>query len=277
VADRFVIDCGSRSIKLHRAGAGGVTLLAMRSWDPLRDGGSVRRVGTLLSDLAQALPSRSAVHVVGTAAARRDTQVAAAIAGAAQALGWSYETLSHRAEADLILDAFGRRRDCDIVNAGGGSIQLVHSSGAVALLGFGISDLNRLHGLDLPPAGRRPQAAVEHVLGHLPAMSATFVYTGGEFSYLRALGAAIAGDGSCAASEFLRVAEIADGMDFATLERLSPFDAGWMSGAVASNAIMRACLVRSGAAHYYASDINIGDGIIARLSGRRAPAPDHDH
>jgi hypothetical protein len=57
-------------------------------------------------------------------------------------------------------------------------------------------------------------------------------------------------------------------MESGELERLSPFDAGWCSGAVASNAIVRACLEQCDCGYYFASDINIADGIISSLARR---------
>lgn len=264
---QYVIDCGSRSIKLHEARAEAVSLQATRSWDPINDARNVARVGELLADLTKGLPAVSAIHVVGTAAARRDPDVAAAIAAACAALGWTYETLSHETEARLILGAFAAA-DRDIVNAGGGSIQIVRPDGEAALLGFGISDLNARFELGGPAAERRLEAAFEFVLRALPAMPRSFIYSGGELSYLLAMGAEVDRDGRCMADEFERVASLVDAMEMAELELLSPFDAGWVRGAVASNVIVRACLAQSGQDHYYASDVNIGDGIIAGLAGR---------
>src|SRR5690606_29026925 len=99
---QFVIDCGSRSIKLHEAAGGAVSLWATRSWDPINDARHASRVGELFADLTRDLPEISTIHVVGTAAARRDPGVAGAIASACSTMGWSYETLSHEAEAALI-------------------------------------------------------------------------------------------------------------------------------------------------------------------------------
>lgn len=121
---QFVIDCGSRSIKLHEARPGAVTLRATRSWDPINDAATVGSVEALLADLTKGL-AVPAIHVVGTAAARRDARVAGAIERACNNRGWTYETLSQSGEANLILDAFGGPAHCDIVNAGGGSIQIV--------------------------------------------------------------------------------------------------------------------------------------------------------
>lgn len=271
---QFVIDCGSRSIKLHEAADGAVSLWATRSWDPINDARHAARVGELLADLTRGIPPVSAIHVVGTAAARRDPGVAGAIADACEAMGWSYETLSHEAEAALIRSAFDGRTDCDIVNAGGGSIQIVGIDAAVSLIGFGISDLNRRFSLNGAPADRQVDAATAFVEEHLPADMRPFIYSGGEFSYLLKLGARMSRRGRCGAAEFERVAARADAMTAEQLVHVSPFDAAWSTGAVASNAIVRACLRRSRASHYYASDINIADGIIASLAGRRTHAAD---
>ena len=263
----FVIDCGSRSIKLHEAAPGAVSLCATRSWDPINDARHAGRVGQLFADLTRDLPTLSGIHVVGTAAARRDPQVAAAINTACAALGWSYETLSHEAEAELIREAFGGADDIDVVNAGGGSVQII-ASGGVALLPFGISDLNREFGLNLASADRRVAAATAFVRERLPRLDGPFIYSGGELSYLRALGAVLGDNGFCTGEEFGRVADRVDGMEPGELERLSPFDAGWCSGAVASNAIVRASLEQCACGYYFASDINIADGIISSLAGR---------
>jgi hypothetical protein len=270
MGNQFVIDCGSRSIKLHEARPGGVTLQATRSWDPISDALTVDRVGELLADLTKGLPAVSAIHVVGTAAARRDERVAEAIGDACSALGWTYETLTHQAEAALILRAFGDRADRDVVNVGGGSIQIVRPDGEAVLIGFGITDLNQRFGLAGRTAGRRIEEGVAFDDASLPEMRRPFVYSGGELSYLRAMGAAVGEDGRCEASEFVRVADEVDGLDYEVLERRSPFDPAWVRGAVASNAIVRACLKRSGCSHYYASDINIADGIISGVAARAA-------
>lgn len=266
MGSHFVIDCGSRSIKLHEATSGAVSLCATRSWDPINDARHAGRVGELLADLTRDLHTISAIHVVGTAAARRDPEVATAIHAACAGLGWSYETLSQDAEAELIRDAFGGRSDCIIVNAGGGSVQIVGAG--VSLLQFGISDLNRDFCLDGPAADRQVGAATAFVRDRLPDLDRPFIYSGGELSYLRALGAVLGEDGFCTAQEFFRVADRVDAMAEGELERLSPFDAGWCSGAVASNAIVRACLQRSAHGYYFASDVNIADGIISSLAGR---------
>lgn len=268
----FVIDCGSRSIKLHEAGAGAVTLQATRSWDPINDAANIGRISELLADLTKDLPAVSAIHVVGTAAARRDPLVATAIDAACRALGWTYETLTHASEASLIRQAFAGADGRDIVNVGGGSIQIVDPDGVDRLLDFGISDLNTRFGLARRPEERRLEDARGFVRAALPQVRRPFVYSGGELSYLRAFGARVAPDGRCEAAEFFRVAAEIDAMELDTMERLSPFDGGWMRGAVASNAIVGAMLIAGGLDHYYASDVNIADGIIAGLAGRAAHA-----
>ena len=272
--NQFVIDCGSRSIKLHETRPGAVSLWATRSWDPIGETQSLTRLGELFVDLTRQVPPSGRVHVVGTAAARRDPGVADAIRSVCLELGWSYETLSHAAEADLIRAAFGSEAARDIINVGGGSIQIVPPSGEPVLLGFGISDLNRDFGLGRAPDLRRVEAARAFVAEALPAMPRTFIYSGGELSYLRAMGARIDADGRCSAAEFVRVADEVDATDYDALELRSPFDPGWIRGAVASNVIVRACLERSGVDHYFASDINIADGVIAGLAGRAGHAAD---
>lgn len=269
---RFVIDCGSRSIKLHAASPSGITLWATRSWDPIGDRRSARSIDALLADLARFLPDTAPVLVVGTAAARRSRRLARAIGSACSTHGWSYRTLSQRLEARLIRDAFADRNACDIVNAGGGSIQIVDSTGKLSLLDFGITDLNARFDLSGVPAGRSCAAATAFVNERLPDMRGPFIYSGGELSYLRAAGAKLDEEGRCTAAEFLRIAARVDAMGAEQLRDVSPFDPDWSRGAVASNAIVRACLARSGSDFYYASDVNIADGIIRRLAGSAVDA-----
>jgi hypothetical protein len=162
-----------------------------------------------------------------------------------------------------------------VVNAGGGSIQIVRPDGATALMDFGISDLNRWFGLEGPVGSRRVEEAFGFVRAALPPMPRPFLYSGGELSYLVAFGAKVDPEGRCEVSDFLRLAAEVDAMELGRMEALSPFDRGWARGAVASNAIVRAMLMACGADHYYASDVNIADGIIAAVAaGRTAHAPD---
>lgn len=270
----FIIDCGSRSIKLHRAERGRARLEASRSWDPLGSGAGASQVGHLLTELATGLPPRARVHVVGTAAARRTPALAARLAAVCRPLGWHYETLTQDAEAQLIREALGDRQADEIVNVGGGSIQIVHPSGALTLLGFGISDLNARFGLERPPGHRRCRAATAFVREQLPSVAGGFLYSGGELSYLRAIGARLGAGGRCSRDEFDRVASRVDGLPLRTLAALSPYDAGWIGGAVASNAIVRALFLVTGADHYHASDLNIADGIVSGLARRAERAAD---
>ena len=63
-----------------------------------------------------------------------------------------------------------------------------------------------------------------------------------------------------------KLSNITRGREVAILEHTP----GWVRGAIASNAIVRACLERSGVDHYYASDTNIADGIISGVAARAA-------
>jgi hypothetical protein len=268
----FVIDCGSRSIKVHSASRSGVTLCATRSWDPIGDRRCARKIGALLIELARGMPEAAPVLVVGTAAARRSPHLARAIGRACSAHGWRYLTLSPQLEARLIRDALATHGGRDLVNAGGGSVQIVAGTGSLSLLEFGITDLNLRFELAAEPPERKCAAATAFVLARLPPMRGPFVYSGGELSYLRTAGARLDQEARCTAAEFLRVAASVDIMDAGELRAISPFDPGWSCGAVASNAIVRACFARSGCKFYYASDVNIADGIISRLAGSAADA-----
>lgn len=273
--NQYVIDFGSRSVKLHQTTGGLVSLHSVHSWDPIVEGVSDNKVGGILDDLTRSVPDHAGILVVGTAAARRDEKVANAIYSACDRIGLSYETITQKREAELIRQAFGEVLGFDIINVGGGSIQVVHDGGDVSLIEFGISDLNKLFALDGPLEQRDVSGARALLQGALPHRLGQFVYSGGERAYLNALGAELDDEGMCSADEFLRVTTPLANMSVEQLEALSPFDAGWMRGAIASNLIVEAALEVSGADVFIASDLNIADGIIQALMGDQGDDANH--
>jgi exopolyphosphatase/pppGpp-phosphohydrolase len=265
--NHYVIDVGSRSIKLHRQSGKDVSLTAIRNWDPINDARDAERLDQLLAHLITEADRAASIRAIGTAAARRNPELAAAIGIACERRGLPYETISQAREADLIRRAIGSRRQLDIINTGGGSIQIVHAKGGTELIEFGISDLNAMFGLGRAPEHRRINAAKRFLADGLPAGLRRFVYTGGEKRYLQSLGIRLDPRGFCRADDFRALARRLETLTQDELDRLSPFDTGWMSGAIASNLIVEACLDLSGADRFLPSDLNIADGVIAGLAG----------
>lgn len=266
----YFIDIGSRSIKLYRNCAEpiGFRLVEVVNWDPLNsevDRKSIRnRLECLLAEQTDAV-----VCGVGTAAVRRSSQLACAVVGACRDLGIQYETISQEHEAELIRaacdDIAGTK---DIVNVGGGSIQIVLADGTFSLITFGISDLNESFRLLATPTDRQVTSCVDWVAGQLPSKAGPFLYSGGEKTYLERLYVPVAADGMCRKSDFIDAAKWVAATDLASLEAISPFGPGWMRGAVASNCIVEAYLRQCGAEAFIASDINIADGVFRQLVAR---------
>lgn len=263
-----IIDCGSRSIKLHEMTASSVTVKRMASWDPMGHAVSVVEVQSILADLVNGISDRSRIEVIGTAAARRDRDIETAVSEACNRVGLRYRTLSQVEEATLIQNAFGHHSEFDIVNAGGGSIQIVQAGGEMVLVETGISDLNSKFALNLPAAERQTKEAAMAVRLLVPRSQRPFIYSGGERGYLKKLGARLGDNGLCSRSEFIRVTSRLELLSLEELEALSPFDPKWMHGAIASNILVGALLEASGQDHFYASDLNIADGILGQIAAK---------
>lgn len=158
------------------------------------------------------------------------------------------------------------RDEVEIINAGGGGIQIIRPDKSFFLVPFGISDLNRQFSLNSEnPAERKSAACTSFIKENLPKDLGTFVYTGGEKTYLTKAGATLGDKGECLKEEFLRISRGILAKNAAEMEALSPFGKNWMLGAVASNCIVEAALEASGTNAFYPSDRNIAHGLVNQL------------
>jgi hypothetical protein len=268
----YVLDLGSHSVKVYRrpGPAGPAALLVDTvTWELLERRPGRAQLGRHLDDVLARIPGpRRTVTAIGTAAVRRDPGLAEELHAVCSERGISYRTISQDDEARLIRLAAaeaGIPAGLHVVNAGGGSIQIVTGSRGVAhLLPFGISDLNRRFDLGAPPGARRAGECVEWVAGRLPALAGEFAYTGGEHTYLEHFGVELP-DGRCSAAAFAGLADRLRLLPGGELEALSPFDPKWMHGAVASNCIVTACLARWGCDRFLPVDLNIAHGLIRQV------------
>lgn len=259
-----IVDFGSRSIKIYISDCkerGRQT--ASINWCPLEPGTSDRDVEVALDDVRRHVSrTPSPVLAVGTAVARRSPRLKARIESFCAAQEWPYETLAQERELALVAQAFASAQTGrDVLNAGGGSIQIACADGAHAMLRFGISDLNTRFALSEPPAHRRVDACISWLGDRLPRSRAPFVYTGGEATYLAAMNIPMGPDGRCEAQTFRALAQRLAAMEAEALEQLSPFGPRWMTGAIASNCIVLAALRTRELDHFFASDINVADGV----------------
>jgi exopolyphosphatase/pppGpp-phosphohydrolase len=266
---QYIIDFGSRAIKLHRRTNVGSGLLAVQNWDPIGKPDRSLQLGRAIDLLTRPLPPTAKIYAIGTAAARRRPELANSIFSACAQRGIVYETISQTREARLIRHAFRGTSVYDIINVGGGSIQIVHPHQGQTLLEFGISDLNANFGLAEEPQMRDFLLARKFLRMHIPKSTHAFVYVGGELKYLRSLGARLGAGGRCTRTEFLKIARELETQEVDQMEKNSPFGPGWMAGANASNLVVEICLEQSVSDFFIPSDINIGDGFIAQTMTER--------
>lgn len=260
----YLLDLGSHSVKLYRRDDDEeLLLLRTVTWRVLETAVEPENLAAILQSVLAEVDDFRTVQAVATAAFRRDVRLGAAITRLCEGLGISLEIIDQRAEALLLraaVSSSGSGGDLDAINVGGGSIQIISGDGSEHLLPFGISDLNKRFGLAGPVSERRVQECQDFVVGELPAWLDEFWYTGGERTYLEHFGVPLSGLW-CARSDF---EPFADDLATWTGDRLrsrSPYDDGWMTGAVASNCIVLAGLKRNDLNKFAPADLNISHGV----------------
>lgn len=263
----LVIDFGSRSVKGYIARGQTLLNVATYNWDPIHNEPSQERVDEIVSRIRAQAENVDRGRAIATEAARRSPTLAEKLRQSCGRHGIEYRAISQCLEAELIQRAFSGQltERVDIVNAGGGSIQIVTSSGRLELIRFGISDLNAEFNLLGRPSERRVEDCRRYLNRHLPKMG-VFIYSGGELTYLRAVGATLGASNQCSMLEFRKVSSRLASLELAELEALSPFGHGWMSGAIASNCIVEACLEVSGSDYFHPSDVNIAHGLVGLVA-----------
>ena len=259
----LLLDLGSHSAKAYLKDEQ-LRQVGTVTWRLLEERKSIKDLENEIRELIR--PFRGVCKkfiAVGTEAMRRNHELRRQIRKVCQSLGITYRTLSHEDEALLIRTATPEFSNHDIINAGGGSIQILpRNSDRLSLLSFGISDLNLQFSLNDEPDLRKTEECIAWVTSRLPNDLSDFVYTGGEEKYLRHLGIPLS-EGRCTMDNFEALTKYLSGLALAELESLSPHDPKWMRGAVASNCIVLACMRKSGAKSFVPSDTNIAHGLMS--------------
>jgi hypothetical protein len=267
MTEQAVIDFGSRSIKVYTFDGETLKIVFTHNWEPILGLPSAKELGKVLEDIKRTILPIKNIEAIATEAARRSPELAALITNACHTEGINFQVISQAKEAELIQAAFlnSRKENVDIFNVGGGSIQIVRPNNEFVLIPFGISDLNLNFNLVGAPSERKFSECLAHIKNALPKDLNTFVYTGGEVTYLNAVGAKINEHGQCLASEFTRMSRRILSLPIDEMEMMSPFGKGWMTGAVASNCIVEASLAKSRSPFFYPSDQNIAHGLIRQI------------
>lgn len=265
--EQAVIDFGSRSIKVYAFNGTDLKIVFTHNWEPILCMPTADDLKGVLEDIKRAVPQAKTIEAIATEAARRSVDLSRIIESVCEFEGIRFEVISQTKEAELIHHAFldDRMVNTDILNVGGGSIQIVRPNSEFVLIPFGISDLNSNFNLAGKPSERKFLECLAHIRSNLPKDLNAFVYTGGERTYLNAVGASINNQGQCLASEFRKISQKILSLQIDEMEMMSPFGKGWMTGAVASNCIVEASLDVSGSSFFYPSDQNIAHGLIKQI------------
>ncbi|MEW9702729.1 hypothetical protein [Paenibacillus sp. SI8] len=271
---KTILDLGSHSAKLFTRFDGKVELMDVMTWELLEDTTDLKSIEVdlqiMLSKQNSTLQGKNggAIEAIGTEAMRRSPVLSAYMSEMCRKLGIPYRTISQKEEADLLHKAIADSDipdNLDVINAGGGSIQIISKKDACQhLIPFGISDLNQSFDLLESPEMRRVTECIEWVAARLPASLNQFAYTGGELTYLRHFSIELAGS-FCKKSAFTALAEKLAVLELQKLEASSPFDPKWMRGAIASNCIVLAGLVRANTDTFMATDLNIAHGFLKQV------------
>lgn len=271
----FILDIVSRTIKLHGLdiSTGEVTNLHNITWDILSISPSLETVTRCIEESLTPLGRSSGrLKAIGTEAMRRNSALADLVAEACSKLQIDYSTISQELEAEFISRAARRHGisdGYDVVNAGGGSLQIVRLlEQQIRLMGIGITDLNLRFNLNSAPHRREITNCVEWLEAQIKQRPRVIAYTGGERSYLEYFRVPLEPDGHCLYGNFEAFAQEIGQQPNDWLIKHSPFDPKWMTGAVASNCIVLAFMNSSGAEGFLPSDLNIGHGFLSSFYER---------
>lgn len=178
----------------------------------------------------------------------------------------AYSTISQKKEAAWMKQAILASdipQHLDIIHVEGDSIHVITGeSEAPYLIPFGIADLNQQFNLLGAPDQRQIATCVKWISCRLPASLQPFVYTGGQKTCLRHFKIELEHDLYCHRSDFSEFAGQLAAMDIQQLEANSPLDTTWMHRAIASNCVVLASLIKSGASKLMPSDLHISHRFI---------------
>ena len=265
---RLILDLGTNSAKAYLSDSE-IIEVDVITWSLLESHDSEKIEPALTKLLKNHNPNGTNAIAIGTAAMRRNAELELQTQAICQKLGIKYQTLSQQEEANLIKQAVAietANSKLDIINVGGGSIQIIAAAtDKLALLQFGISDLNRKFNLTDSPSQRKIKECIHWLKEQLPSWIREFVYTGGEKTYLESIGVPLY-DHRCHEEDFKLMSQKLEKMQMHEIEQLSPFDTKWMQGAIASNCIVISCLEISGAKQFTPNNLNIAHGLISQMS-----------
>lgn len=274
-SDKLILDLGSHSANVFRKSDEGIEQVDVLTWELLESEVSLpsieNKIKSLLTTQGSLLDGTSPdnVEAIGTEAMRRSPELSEHMKEICRNLRIAYRTISQKEEAELLRKAIADSdipTHLDVINAGGGSIQIItHECEAPYLIPFGITDLNQQFNLLGSPHQRQITTCIKWLSCRFPASLEQFAYTNGQKTYLKHFQIELEQDLYCPRSDFTLLTKQLALMDLSHLEANSPFDPKWMRGAIASNCIVLAGLIKSGTAKFMPSDLNIAHGFMNQL------------
>ncbi|MDD9267013.1 hypothetical protein ACFPES_08185 [Paenibacillus sp. GCM10023248] len=274
-SDKLILDLGSHSAKVFRKSDEGIEQIDVLTWELLESEVCLPAIENQIKSLLSSQGSmpdgdlQGHVEAIGTDAMRRSPQLCEHMEEICRNLRIAYRTISQKEEAELLRKAIAESdipSHLDVIHAGSGSIQIItHECEAPYLIPFGISDLNQQFNLLCPPHQRQITTCIKWLSSRFPATLGPFAYTGGEKTYLKHFQIELEQDLYCLRSDFTLFTKQLAMLDLGSLEANSPFDPNWMRGAIASNCIVLAGLIKSGTAKFMPSDLNIAHGFMKQL------------
>ncbi|TXK84483.1 exopolyphosphatase [Paenibacillus sp. N3.4] len=274
-SNKLILDLGSHSAKVFRRCDNQIEQVDVATWELLESEvnlpdieGKLKYLLSTQSPFIEEL-EQGAIEAIGTEAMRRSPLLSEHMNEVCNNLRIAYRTISQKEEAELLMRTIADSDipvELDVMNIGGGSIQIITRTSEVPyFLPFGISDLNQQFGLLKAPNKRQVSLCVKWVTSRMPPSLNTFAYTGGEKTFLRHFNIELEEDLYCQRGDLIALTERLAGMEMTALEAQSPFDPHWMHGALASNCIVLAGLIRSGASRFMPSDLNIAHGFLKQI------------
>ena len=121
----YVLDLGSHSAKIFKKENGVIKKVFTMTWEILERDRPWEEIKLQLDkNLMGKIPPQSKIKVIGTEAIRRNFSFEKKISSYFKNKGIPYQTITQQEESLLILNALEERPGLDVVDAGGGSIQI---------------------------------------------------------------------------------------------------------------------------------------------------------
>lgn len=260
---QWIIDLGSHSVKLYRLESKKLVKCCLRSWQWIHNKYNSQTIYEQLSSLLKEYSVKGDTLAIGTAALRKNSILKTQAEHACSRLSIPLHIITQQQEAELIRLAClneGYQQSYTIIDAGGGSMQIIQPNKNPLFYSFGLSYLNEQFKLTEAPNTRKIQQCIGWLTEQLPKSMNSFIYTGGEKRYLKHLGVQLTQD-KCTKADFIELASQLAKKELKELRELSPFDPKWMDGAIASNCLIVALLNNCSEPFFIANNLTITNGL----------------